>query len=216
MNLISMNIDLSKLHYTFQKKPILVGGKAMEYYGLRKAGSDIDFIADEKDVVELIRLYPHRVKDLWGDLGVCPFEFEIWRTIVFFDYTYFLEDAIKQDEYFIVSLEKLLFMKTLGMKKEKYLNDVKLITENIIDQKYKDLEKEMEHNSKLLEGVNNISYIEKTRSYFLNSFPSSHGVPRSGRTHLSSPTHPATRQARIKNNSIKNSNGLVLIVPAKR
>jgi len=156
-----MNIDLSKLNYTFQKKPILVGGKAMEYYDLRKAGSDIDFIAHEKDVVELILLYPERVKDLWGDLGVCPFEFEIWRTIVFFDYNYFLRDATEQENYFIVSLEKLLFMKALGMKKEKYLEDVKLIVENIINKKYEDLEKEMDHNTQLLEGIQNISYIEK-------------------------------------------------------
>lgn len=156
-----MDINFSKLHYTFQKKPILVGGKAMEYYGLRKAGKDIDFIADEKDVVALIRFYPDRVKDLWGDLGVCPHEFEIWRTIVFFGYDYFLEGAIEQDEYLIVSLEKLLFMKSLGIKKEKYLQDLHLIVENIIKEKSKDLEKEMDHNTKLLEGIKNISYVEK-------------------------------------------------------
>lgn len=157
-----MTINLSKLHYTFRKKPILVGGKAMEYYGLRKAGSDIDFIADEKDVVELIKLYPDRVKDLWGDLGVCPYEFEIWRTIVFFNYGYFLEDALEQDDYFIVSLEKLLFMKALAMKKEKYLKDTKLIVENVINKQYKMFDKEKEHNAKLLKGIEKISYIERT------------------------------------------------------
>lgn len=156
-----MNIDLSKLHYTFQKKPILVGGKAMEYYGIRTAGEDIDFIAHEKDVVELIKLYPNRVKDLWGDLGVCPHEFEIWRSIVFFDYNYFLEGAVEQDNYYIVSLEKLLFMKALGIKKEKYLEDLKLIVADIIKEKSKDLEKEIDHNSKLLDRIENISYIEK-------------------------------------------------------
>jgi hypothetical protein len=31
------NINLAKLHYSFQTKPLLIGGKAMEYYGLRKA-----------------------------------------------------------------------------------------------------------------------------------------------------------------------------------
>ncbi len=36
----------SKLH--FSVKPILIGGMAMEYYGMRKSGADIDLIiADE-------------------------------------------------------------------------------------------------------------------------------------------------------------------------
>jgi hypothetical protein len=157
-----MTIDLSKLNYTFKKKPILVGGKAMEYYGLRSAGQDIDFIADEKDVVELIQLYPDRVKDLWGDLGVCPYEFEIWRTIVFFDYDYFLDEATQQDSFFVVSIEKLLLMKALAMKKEKYLKDTKLIVENIINKQYEKLDKEQQHNTELLKGIERISYIEKT------------------------------------------------------
>lgn len=156
-----MNINLSKLQYTFLKKPILVGGKAMEFYGLRNAGADIDFIAQEKDVVELIKLYPDRAKDLWGDLGVCPFEFEIWRTIVFFDYDYFLENALEEENYFVVSLEKLLFMKALALKVEKYRKDVELIVESIVKEKYKDLEKELDHNVQLLDGIENISYIEK-------------------------------------------------------
>lgn len=39
-----MNIDLSNLDFSFQARPLLIGGKAMEYYGLRQAGSDIDFV----------------------------------------------------------------------------------------------------------------------------------------------------------------------------
>ena len=31
-----MNIDFSKFNYAFQAKPLLVGGRAMEYYQLRK------------------------------------------------------------------------------------------------------------------------------------------------------------------------------------
>ena len=36
-----MNIELGKLDYKFKYKPLIIGGKAMEYYGLRKAGVDI-------------------------------------------------------------------------------------------------------------------------------------------------------------------------------
>lgn len=33
-----MNVDLTKLNFTFQHKPLLIGGKAMEYYDIRKGG----------------------------------------------------------------------------------------------------------------------------------------------------------------------------------
>lgn len=156
-----MDVDLKKLNHTFSKKPLLVGGKAMEYYGLRKAGADIDFVAAEVDVIALIKQYPDRVKDLWGDLGICPFEFEIWRTICSFDYEYFKEGAEDKGDYLIVSLEKLLFMRALAMKKEKYMKDLELIVDGILKEKSLEYEYLKEHNAKLLEGIENITYIEK-------------------------------------------------------
>ncbi len=72
-----MNIDLSRLNFEFSDKPLLIGGKAMEYYGIRKAGADIDFVISERDHERLKKEYPDHVKDLWGDIGICEFEFEI-------------------------------------------------------------------------------------------------------------------------------------------
>jgi hypothetical protein len=40
-----MEINLSVLNYKFMNKPLLIGGKAMEYYGLRKAGLDINSVS---------------------------------------------------------------------------------------------------------------------------------------------------------------------------
>ncbi len=157
-----MEINLQKLGHTFSQKPLLVGGKAMEHYGLRKAGSDIDFIVSEEDIVALIKKYPDRVKDLWGDLGVCPFEFEIWKTICLFGYDDLKEGALNAGEFLIISLDKLLFMKTLGIKKEKYLRDVELITEHILNEKYKAFNGVKERNKEMLSEVQNITYIEKT------------------------------------------------------
>lgn len=134
----------------------------MEYYGLRKAGVDIDLIVPEVDVIALIKQYPSRVKDLWGDLGVCPFEFEIWRTICFFDYNYFKVDAVDKGDFLIISLENLLFMKALAYKKEKYLKDLQLIVDDIIKQQSKKYEQEKFHNANLLKGISDITYIEKT------------------------------------------------------
>lgn len=154
-------INLKKLNYTFTKKPLLVGGKAMEYYGLRKAGNDIDLIAPETDVIQLIKLHPSRVKYLWGDLGVCPFEFEIWRTINLFSYSDLTEDSTENGDFLIISLEKLLLMKALAMRKEKYLKDTQLIVEEIIKQKYLKYDEEKLFISKLLKVIENISFIEK-------------------------------------------------------
>lgn len=156
-----MNIPLIKLQYSFQKKPILVGGMAMEYYDLRRVGEDIDFIADEQDVIALIKQYPDRVKDIYSDLGVCPYEFEIWRSIQLFTYDDLLPDAIEEEEYFVISLEKLLLLKALAMHEEKYLKDTQLIAKKISDNQYRNYETEKNIVDKLLGEIDGISFIEK-------------------------------------------------------
>lgn len=157
-----MNISLNKLNYSFKQKPLLVGGMAMEYYGLRKSGADIDLIASEEDMIELIKLYPNRIKDLWGDLGVCPFEFEIWKTICLFNYDELKEEAIELENILVISREKLLLMKALAMKKEKYLKDTQLIIEKILSDQVKQYNKINTNNKELLRNIEGIAYIEKT------------------------------------------------------
>lgn len=157
-----LNINLSKLNYKFIKKPLLVGGKAMEYYELRKSGNDIDFIAFEDDVINLIKLFPERVKDLWADLGVCPFEFEIWRTICYFKYEDLLADAIETEEYYIISKNNLLLMKALAMKKEKYLEDTKLIVQSMLNDIGKHYDGERKTVDNILNMVGKVTFIEKT------------------------------------------------------
>jgi hypothetical protein len=73
---------------------------------------------------------------LWGDLGVCEFEFEIWRSICRFDYEFLSAGAIDKGEYLIISLEKLLFLKALAMKVEKYRQDLELIVKKLLDDQY--------------------------------------------------------------------------------
>jgi len=139
-----------------------VGGLAMEYYGLRKSGKDIDLIVPEEDFTGLIKLYPNRMKDLWGDLGVCPFEFEIWKTISYLNYDELKTGAIETEKILIISLEKLLTMKTLAIKNEKCLKDVRLIVEKMLDKQSKQYNQINSHNSELIREVNGIVYIEKT------------------------------------------------------
>jgi hypothetical protein len=156
-----MNLNLNKLNYNFNKKPLLIGGKAMEYYGLRNSGKDIDLIVTQKDIVELIKLYPHRVKNLWGDLGVCPFEFEIWKTVRLFDYDYYQKGAIEKEDYLIISLEKLLFMKALAYQKEKYFRDFKTIVDHILNKQGKKYIEINNINKQMLKKIGKIIYIEK-------------------------------------------------------
>ena len=131
-----MIIDLSKLDFTFQASPLLIGGVAMEYYGLRQAGNDIDFVITAGDYRRLSQKYPDHLRDLWGDLGVCVYEFEIWQSICLFDYEYLSAGALSEGDYLVISLEKLLFLKAMAMKVEKYHHDLELIVKKILDDKY--------------------------------------------------------------------------------
>lgn len=132
-----MEISLTQLHYTFQTKPLLIGGKAMEYYDLRPAGADIDFVITDADYAALAQQYPDHRKDLWGDLGICVDEFEIWRTICRFDYAYLAVGALDVGDYLVIALDKLLFLKTLAMQQnEKYQRDVALLVKKILDNQY--------------------------------------------------------------------------------
>lgn len=157
-----MDIPLDKLNFSFTKKPLLVGGKAMEYYGLRQSGVDIDFIAVKEDVFNLIRQYPERVKDLWGDLGVCPYEFEIWKSICLFKYDDLCENAVDAGDFLVISLEKLLILKALAMNVEKYLKDTQLIVQDILNRKYKLYDQVKAENIDFVRNVQNIFFIEKT------------------------------------------------------
>ena len=87
-------IDLNKLEISFFDKPIIVGGMAMEYYGMRKHGEDIDFIVSNCDYLQLEKKYRNFRKDMWGDFGIRVNEYELFRSMWKFDYQYFNIGAI--------------------------------------------------------------------------------------------------------------------------
>ncbi len=131
-----MKIDLSKLNYTFSEKPLLIGGKAMEYYGLRKAGADIDLVVSGYDHENLKTLYPNDVKDLYGDIGVCECEFEIWNQICLFRYDFLKQNAIEKKTHLVAGIDKLIFLKAIAMQNEKYMKDLKLLVKYATDIQY--------------------------------------------------------------------------------
>ncbi len=136
-----MNINLAQLNFVFTTPPLLIGGMAMEYYHLRPSGADIDFVITADDYERLARQYPDHLKNLGGDLGVCVYKFEIWKSICLFDYGYLSPGALDLDSYRVISMEKLLFLKALGMKVDKYHRDVELIVERFLKDRYEQYSK---------------------------------------------------------------------------
>ncbi len=133
---MTIKFDLSKLNYSFSGKPLLIGGMAMEYYGLRKSGPEIDLVVSGSDHEKLQKLYPNNIKDLYGDIGVCEFDFEIWNQICAFGYDFLKQNAIEKETKLIVSIDKLIFLKSLAMQEEKYMKDLELLVEYALDIQY--------------------------------------------------------------------------------
>lgn len=127
-----MELDLDALDFAFTSKPLLIGGKAMEYYGLRKAGLDVDLVVSRADHRRLVTRYPGHVKDLWGDLGVCVFGFEIWNQIATYGYDELRVEASEEERYLVVSPDRLLFLKALAIKVPKSRADLELIVDLLL------------------------------------------------------------------------------------
>ena len=140
-------IDLSKLNIIFNDKPIIVGGMAMEYYGIRKHGEDIDFIVSNCDYIKLETQYRNYRKDMWGDFGVKINEYELFRSMYKFDYNYFNNGSIEFEQYKIISVDMLLRMKVFAMNsEEKHKKDIELIKEYFMKYQNKEWNDYMNKN----------------------------------------------------------------------
>ena len=127
IDFLRKQLEIHNLH--FLKKPILIGGMAMEYYGMRKSGEDIDLIICNDDYLNLARKYPDNRKDIFGDLGVVIWPFEIWRSIAHLDYDFYKANAIEHDVVSVVSIDRLLLMRVCAIDVQKYKDDLILIKE---------------------------------------------------------------------------------------
>lgn len=123
-------IDIQKLGYQFLDRPVIVGGLAMEYYGLRKHGDDIDFIITDGDYQRLKVKFPKHRKDVWGDFGVLVHGFELFRSIYKFDHAYYSQGAVEFTNYKVISLDMLFRMKVFAIGvAEKHDCDIQLLKE---------------------------------------------------------------------------------------
>jgi hypothetical protein len=117
-NIIESSINLSFLDISFTSKPLIVGGLAMEYYGLRGCGSDIDCIISNKDYQMLANKYPDCKVDTWGDLGVRFHRYELLRSISRLDYDFYSIGAHEYENYKVISFERLFFMTAAAVRSE--------------------------------------------------------------------------------------------------
>ena len=157
--LAKVRTEMTKLNYEFQKPPILIGGGAMEYYGMRPTGHDFDFIITREDAIILKQSY--RLNHFGGTVSpdgfskdmdstftqIAGLEIDLAVTMFQYGYEYFVKNAVPLEEYLVVSREDLLLMKCLaasnpagwedlptGISKQRA--DMDLIVESIHKAKY--------------------------------------------------------------------------------
>ena len=127
---LEATINIQRLGYEFLDKPVVVGGLAMEYYGLRKHGDDIDFIVTDRDYQRLKVKFPKNRKDVWGDFGILVDGFELFRSIYKFDHVHYSRGAIELTNYKIVGIDLLFRMKVFAIGvSPKHDCDVQLLKE---------------------------------------------------------------------------------------
>jgi len=125
---LESTINIQRLGYEFLDKPVIVGGLAMEYYGLRRHGDDIDFIVTDRDYQRLKVKFPDHRKDVWGDFGLLVNGFEMFRSIFKFDHAHYSLGAIELTNYRIVDIDMLFRMKVFALGvAEKHDRDVELL-----------------------------------------------------------------------------------------
>jgi len=111
-------IDLSFLNLSFSFKPLVFGGLAMEHYGLRKHGADIDLLVASEDYQLLSDAYPESRIDVWGNLGVILEKHSFFRSVGHLDYHFYAAEAIEYEDFKVISFDRLFFMAAAAMRGE--------------------------------------------------------------------------------------------------
>lgn len=164
MNLLdNINEELQKLNYSFKKPPILIGGGAMEHYGMRKTGHDFDFMISMEDYKALkglgkqLNVFGGKEFDEDGlstDMdntfsAIDGLELDLAVTMFQYKYNFFDHNTDQLGSYKVVSRENLLLMKALAASNdegwdpnwkqamvEKQRTDVDLILKSIVEHQF--------------------------------------------------------------------------------
>jgi hypothetical protein len=144
---LETTINIQRLGYEFLDKPIIVGGLAMEYYGLRKHGDDVDFIVTDRDYQRLKVKFPNNRKDVWGDFGILANGFELFRSIYKFDHAHYSLGAIELTNYKVIHIDMLFRMKVFALGvAQKHDCDVQLLKQYYQQFQNPQYQKYMDHH----------------------------------------------------------------------
>lgn len=136
--------------YTFTDKPILLGGGAMEYYGLRKTGHDLDIMISERDKTELLKrgytlnLFGGKTeKDIdstFSDFAGTGVDLVV--TLNQYGYGFFKSSTVPcgcHEDLLVMSMEHLLLTKVFAgaySREPKHDTDINLVLKGIEKQQY--------------------------------------------------------------------------------
>jgi hypothetical protein len=149
--LIMKGINLS--NYKFKEKPLVVGGLALQFYGIREAGHDFDYVVSSEDWKILKTLHPNNINLFGGkteqdvdatiNLENMNEHIDLISTLYQFNHDYLQQSSIEYIEFRIISLPMLLMVKTLAAinnNDEKSKRDQQLIVDFIVSKQYPNLE----------------------------------------------------------------------------
>ena len=109
---VSREIQVNLRRFKLKDKPVLISGRALEYYDIRQPDeqydADYDFIVSPRDYEMLKGTYPNNLRDIYGDLGVTVGKWEFWTSFCAFSYDELACDAEDAGAYYVVSVPKML------------------------------------------------------------------------------------------------------------
>lgn len=141
-------------NYCFLDKPILLGGGAMQHYGIRNCGHDLDMMISQRDKERLLKegytlnLFGGKTeKDVDATFSnILELHLDLVITLNQYDYNFFLEKAteyLPEKNLMIISLEDLLLTKIFAQTYSgfpKHKKDVELLIQGIERKQYPHLE----------------------------------------------------------------------------
>jgi len=138
-------------NYKFKYSPILVGGKAMEYYNLRKTGHDIDYIVHKYDYNKISKIQEPNPYMPTQTPGITyrdgKLDIDYFLNLYQYDYNYLKKNAIKHNNILIISKDDLILVKSMTafdktnkrigkITVKKNLNDISLLVNSLSKENY--------------------------------------------------------------------------------
>tara|TARA_B100001093_G_C26766773_1_gene988238 strand:- start:523 stop:984 length:462 start_codon:yes stop_codon:yes gene_type:complete len=129
--------------YLFIDKPIVLGGLALEYYGIRSSGPNFDYIVSSKDWNNLEKAFPDKINAFGGNSKYGSkinlhdnLQINLISNCFNFNYDEISKNALEFEFFKIIDLEKQLLIKTLSAVNNndmKSKNDQKFIVNYIVN-----------------------------------------------------------------------------------